>query len=47
MEYNFDVEKNVERIKEFIKEYFVNNATPNTRAVICISGGKDSTVAAK
>ena len=47
MEYNFDVEKNVERIKEFIKDYFVNNATPNTRAVIGISGGKDSTVAAK
>ena len=46
MEYNFDVEKNVERIKEFIKDYFVNNATPNTRAVIGISGGKDSTVAA-
>ena len=47
MEYNFDVEKNVERIKEFIKDYFVNNATPDTKAVIGISGGKDSTVAAK
>ena len=47
MEYNFDVEKNVERIKEFIKDYFVNNATPDTKAVIGISGGKDSTIAAK
>lgn len=46
MEYKFDVEKNIERIKEFIKDYFVNNATPNTKAVIGISGGKDSTVAA-
>ena len=46
MEYNFDVEKNIERIKEFIKDYFVNNATPDTKAVIGISGGKDSTVAA-
>ena len=47
MEYNFDVEKNIGRIKEFIKDYFVNNATPDTKAVIGISGGKDSTVAAK
>ena len=46
MKYNFDVEKNVERIKEFIKDYFINNATPDTKAVIGISGGKDSTVAA-
>ena len=46
MEYNFDVEKNIGRIKEFIKDYFVNNATPDTKAVIGISGGKDSTVAA-
>ena len=47
MDYKFDVEKNVGRIKEFIKDYFVNNATPSTRAVIGISGGKDSTIAAK
>ena len=47
MDYKFDVEKNVGRIKEFIKDYFVNNGTPNTRAVIGISGGKDSTIAAK
>ena len=47
MEYYFDVEKNVEEIKNFIKDYFVNNGTPNTRAVIGISGGKDSTIAAK
>lgn len=47
MDYKFDVEKNVEEIKNFIKDYFVNNGTPNTRAVIGISGGKDSTIAAK
>lgn len=47
MEYKFDVEKNVEEIKKFIKDYFVNNGTPDTKAVIGISGGKDSTIAAK
>ena len=47
MNYKFDVEKNVEGIKNFIKDYFVNNGTPDTKAVIGISGGKDSTIAAK
>ena len=47
MNYKFDVEKNVEEIKKFIKDYFVNNGTPDTKAVIGISGGKDSTIAAK
>ena len=47
MNYKFDVEKNVEEIKNFIKDYFVDNGTPDTKAVIGISGGKDSTIAAK
>lgn len=31
---------------DWIKEYFADNGTPDTKAVIGISGGKDSTVAA-
>lgn len=42
----FDPAKQVLEIENFIKDYFVQNGTPDTKAVIGISGGKDSTVAA-
>ena len=42
----FDPAKQVLEIERFIKDYFANNGTPDTKAVIGISGGKDSTVAA-
>lgn len=40
-----DVEYEVESLIEWIREYFVENG-PNSKAIIGISGGKDSTVAA-
>ena len=42
----FDPARQVLEIENFIKDYFVQNGTPTTKAVIGISGGKDSTVAA-
>ena len=33
-------------IIKWIKKYFAENGTPETKAVIGISGGKDSTIAA-
>ena len=45
-EYNFNVEAEVTNILDFIKQYFANNGNPDTKAVIGISGGKDSTIAA-
>ena len=41
----FDPTKEIESICTWIKNYFVENG-PNSKAVIGISGGKDSTVAA-
>ena len=41
----FDVAKEVESIENQIRDYFVNNG-PEAKAVIGISGGKDSTIAA-
>lgn len=41
----FDPAKEIENICTWIKNYFVENG-PNSKAVIGISGGKDSTVAA-
>lgn len=41
----FDPAEQVDVIIKFIKEYFVENGNPNTKAVIGISGGKDSTIA--
>lgn len=41
-----DAEKEIQHIVDEIKHYFVNNGNENTKAVIGISGGKDSTVAA-
>ena len=41
-----DAEKEIQHIVDEIKHYFVNNGNANTKAVIGISGGKDSTIAA-
>lgn len=41
-----DAEKEIQHIVDEIKHYFVRNGNENTKAVIGISGGKDSTVAA-
>ena len=43
--YVIDVEKEIEHIIGWIKTYFVENG-PNSKAVIGISGGKDSTITA-
>lgn len=45
MEKMFDPIKEIDHICNWIKEYFVENG-PNSKAVIGVSGGKDSTVAA-
>lgn len=45
-EYFFNVEVEVMSICNFIKQYFANNGNPDTKAIIGISGGKDSTIAA-
>lgn len=42
----FDPAEQVDVIIKFIQEYFAENGNPNTKAVIGISGGKDSTIAA-
>lgn len=42
----FDAKKVKDEIVQWIKDYFEENATPETKAVIGISGGKDSSVAA-
>lgn len=41
-----DAEKEVQHIVDEIKHYFVKNGNENTKAVIGISGGKDSMIAA-
>lgn len=41
----FTIEEEIQNIVDWIKEYFVENG-PNSRAIIGISGGKDSTIAA-
>ena len=41
-----DAEKEIQHIVDGIKYYFLENGNANTKAVIGISGGKDSTVAA-
>ena len=43
--YKFDVEREYNNIIKWIREYFIQNG-PESKAVIGISGGKDSTVAA-
>jgi len=42
----FDAKKIKTQIVEWIAEYFRNNAAPETKAVIGISGGKDSSIVA-
>lgn len=42
----FDPAEQVEVIVKFIQNYFVENGNSNTKAIIGISGGKDSTIAA-
>lgn len=42
----FNPAEQVKIIEDFIKKYFVQNGDSNTKAVIGISGGKDSTIAA-
>ena len=44
--YTFDAEKVTENLVNWVKTYFEENASPDTKAVIGISGGKDSSVAA-
>lgn len=46
MSYKFNVEKTTEALINWVKTYFENNASPETKAVIGISGGKDSSIAA-
>lgn len=45
MSWKFDAAKEIDHIVDWIKDYFVKNG-PNSKAVIGISGGKDSTIAA-
>ena len=42
----FDAKNTKERLVDWIREYFRDNASPETKAVIGISGGKDSSIAA-
>ncbi|MBR6581851.1 MAG: NAD(+) synthase [Ruminococcus sp.] len=46
MSYNFNVEKTTADLIQWVKDYFETTASPETKAVIGISGGKDSSVAA-
>ena len=45
-EYKFDAQDEIVHLTNWIKDYFVDNGDPNTKAIIGISGGKDSTIAA-
>ena len=46
MSYNFNAEKVANEIVEWVRDLFEKTASPTTNAVIGISGGKDSSVAA-
>ena len=46
MSYSFNAEKTANDVINWVRTYFENNASPSTYAVIGISGGKDSSVAA-
>lgn len=46
MSYNFDAKQTMNSCIEWIRNYFEKTAKPNSVAVIGISGGKDSTIAA-
>ena len=41
-----NAKKQIDVCVKFIQDYFCDNGTPDTKAVIGISGGKDSTIAA-
>lgn len=43
---NFDVKSVTAQLVEWVKNYFETTASPETKAVIGISGGKDSSIAA-
>ncbi|MBQ5310713.1 MAG: NAD(+) synthase [Oscillospiraceae bacterium] len=43
---SFDAKKTAEAVTEWVRKYFEENASPDTKAIIGISGGKDSSVAA-
>lgn len=43
---NFDAEAVKTAVVQWVKDYFEKNASPDTKAVLGISGGKDSSVAA-
>ena len=42
----FDAKKQIRVCEDFIKTYFRDNGTPDTKAIIGISGGKDSSIVA-
>lgn len=44
--YHFDVKKTTQDVISWVRELFEKTASPETKAVIGISGGKDSSVAA-
>ncbi|MBQ9899201.1 MAG: NAD(+) synthase [Ruminococcus sp.] len=44
--YQFNAQETLDRLVQWVKDYFAANASPTTKAVIGISGGKDSSVAA-
>ena len=46
MSYSFNAEKVTQELVEWVRELFEKTASPTTNAVIGISGGKDSSVAA-
>ena len=41
-----DYEETLVELKQWVKDYFINNGNKDTPAVVGISGGKDSTVVA-
>ena len=44
--YTFNAQETLDQLVDWVKNYFAENAAPETKAVIGISGGKDSSVAA-
>lgn len=44
--WKFDPQEQIDYTIEWIKKYFVKNAGSDTKAIVGISGGKDSTIAA-
>lgn len=47
MDYTFNAQEHKTNLIKWIADWFENNASPTSKAVIGISGGKDSTVVAK